>query len=244
MKITVFNGSHRGENGNTHVMVEEFSYGARDVGAEVENIFLIKKEIKPCLSCFTCWVKTPGKCIIKDDMKDLLSKFMSSDIVVFATPIYVDNITGIMKIFIDRLIPLIDPHYEKDEVGECRHTKRFEKYPKFVVISNCSYPEQSHFQVLSLLFKRIARNMHSEVIAEIYRGGGWLLKTSLIQKSLIWKYKKLLRKAGREIVENLKFSKETLSELERPIISVYQFIDVTNKGCDRLLSKIKTSSDN
>ncbi|MBU2598723.1 MAG: flavodoxin family protein [Actinobacteria bacterium] len=239
MKITVFNGSHRGKNGNTHVMVEEFLYGARDVGAEVENIFLIKKEIKPCLSCFTCWVKTPGKCIIKDDMKDLLSKFMSSDIVVFATPIYVDNITGIMKIFIDRLIPLIDPHYERDEEGECRHTKRFEKYPKFVVISNCGYPEQSHFQVLSLLFKRIARNIHSEVIAEIYRGGGWLYKTSLISDPLFCKYKELLREAGEEIVKNLKLSKKTISKLKEPIISVDEFIEFANRGCDKLLSRIK-----
>jgi len=126
MKIIVFNGSHRGKNGNTHVMVEEFSYGARDVGAEVENIFLVKKEIKPCSGCFDCWFKTPGKCILKDDMEEMLQKFISSDIVVFATPVYVDNITGIMKNFIDRLIPLIDTHYEKDEEGECRHVKRFE----------------------------------------------------------------------------------------------------------------------
>ncbi len=30
----------------------------------------------------------------------------------------------------DRLIPLIDPHFEKDETGECRHLKRIEKTPQ------------------------------------------------------------------------------------------------------------------
>ncbi len=239
MKITVFNGSPRGKRGNTHIMVKEFSKGVKKAGGVIENIFLIKKEIKPCLGCFDCWYKTPGKCIIKDDMNELLSKFLSSDIVVFATPIYIDNLTGIMKNFMDRLIPVIDPRFERDEIGECRHKKRFEKYPKIVVISNCGYPEQSHFQVLRLLFKRVARNLHSDIIAEIYRGGGWLLKTSLVSKKLVLDYKKLLRKVGREIVKNLSLSEKTISELRKPIISVDEFIEFANKGCDKLLSRIK-----
>lgn len=239
MKITVFNGSPRGKRGNTHIMVKEFSKGVKKAGGVIENIFLIKKEIKPCLGCFDCWYKTPGKCIIKDDIDELLSKFLSSDIVVFATPIYIDNLTGIMKNFMDRLIPVIDPRFERDEIGECRHKKRFEKYPKIVVISNCGYPEQSHFQVLRLLFKRVARNLHSDIIAEIYRGGGWLLKTSLVSKKLVLDYKKLLRKVGREIVKNLSLSEKTISELRKPIISVDEFIEFANKGCDKLLSRIK-----
>ncbi|ODS42379.1 MAG: iron-sulfur protein [Candidatus Altiarchaeales archaeon IMC4] len=237
MKITAFNGSPRGKNGNTHVMVEEFLKGANDAGADVENVFLAEKEIKPCKGCFGCWVKTPGKCVIKDDMEGSLSKFMSSDIVVFATPLYADNVTGIMKNFIDRRIPILDPHLEKDEKGECRHPSRYEKSPKIVVISNCGFPEQNHFEVLKLLFRRIARNTHSEVIAEIYRGGGEILKEHpLIIKPFVWKYKKLLRKAGREIVETLKLTEETMSQLEKPIISKEQYINGANNRWDGLLS--------
>jgi len=242
MKITVFNGSPRGKNGNTHVMVEEFLNGAKEAGADVENIFLVEKEIKPCLGCFNCWIKTPGKCVIKDDMEELLSKSTHSDIVVFATPVYVDNVTGIMKNFLDRHIPLLDPHFEKDEKGECRQSMRYEKSPKIVVISNCGSPEQSHFQVLKLLFKRITRSIHSEVIAEIYRGGGEILREHpLILKPFVWKYKRLLRKAGQEVVKNLRLSKETISQLEKPIISDEQYIKGGNKRWDELLSKTKTS---
>jgi len=238
VKITIFNGSPRAENGNTHVMVRAFMKGARKGGAEVENVFLAKKEINPCRGCFSCWLKTPGECVIKDDMAELLKKFAGSDIVVFATPLYVDNVTGIMKNFMDRLIPGGDPHFEKDEGGECAHLMRSEKRVKLVVISNCGFPEQSHFQVLELLFKRVARNMRTEVIGEIYRGGGAILKDApLILKPVISKYKKLLQKAGKEIVENQRLSKETRLKLEKPFMSDDRYIAGANEYFDDLLLK-------
>lgn len=241
MKITVFNGSPRGEKGNTHVMVAEFLNGAREAGAEVENIFLVTKEIKHCLGCFNCWTKTPGQCVIKDDMPELLSKFMSADIIVFATPLYVDNVTGIMKNFMDRLIPLADPHFDKDEGGECRHRTKSEKKLGIVVISNCGFPEQSHFQVLKLLFSRIARNLGARVIAEIYRGGGAILSgPPLILQPLVYKYKRLVHKAGREVVESLKLSEETIARLNEPIISDELYIKGANQNWDRLLSNVNS----
>lgn len=240
MKITAFNGSPRGEKGNTHTMVAEFLNGAKESGAEVENIFLAKKQIKPCLGCFACWIKTPGQCVIKDDMAELLPKIVLSDIVVFATPLYVDNVTGIMKNFMDRSIPLADPHFDKDEGGECRHRKRSDKSPDLVVISNCGFPEQSHFQVLKLLFARVARNMGARLIAGIYRGEGELLRDPpLILQPLVHKYKRLLRQAGREVVENMKLSEDTIARLNEPLVPEEMYIKGANEHWDKLLSKIK-----
>jgi multimeric flavodoxin WrbA len=235
MKITVFNGSPRANNGNTHIMVGEFLKGAAQAGADIENIFLAANTIESCRGCFSCWLKTPGKCVIKDDMAGLLEKFSGSDIVVFATPLYVDNVTGIMKNFMDRLIPLVDPHFDKDKGGECVHKSRSDKTVKLVVISNCGFPEQSHFQVLELLFKRIARNMRSEVIGQIYRGGGAILKdTPFILKLAVHGYKKLLQSAGREIVENGYLSSQTREKLERPLVSDQRYISSANQYFDKL----------
>jgi multimeric flavodoxin WrbA len=239
MKITIFNGSPRGKKGNTHFMVKEFSKGAEQAKAEVENVFLVKKKIRPCRGCFTCWIKTPGKCVIKDDMAELIQKLCESDIVVFATPVYIDNVTGIMKNFMDRLIPVLDPHFAKDEGGECVHVSRYEKPAKLVIISNCGFPEQSHFHVLELLFKRIARNMRSEVIGEIYRSGGAILREApVILRPVISKYKKLLQLAGMEIVEKQRLSEETRLKLEKPLISDEQYITAANEYFDVLLAKV------
>jgi multimeric flavodoxin WrbA len=237
MRIVVFNGSPRMEKGNTHVMVEEFLKGAKEAGAEVENVFLFKKKVRYCLGCFDCWLKTPGKCVQKDDMEGLLSLFVDADLIVFATPLYVDNVTGIMKTFMDRIIPLTQPYFEKDPHGEYRHRKRYEKSPRIAVISNCGFAEQSHFQVLSLLFKRIARNMHSEVIAEIYRGGGELLKLDIpMLIPLVENYKEILKKAGREVAMEGKLSENTKAELEEPIVPYDVYMDGANKYWDKLLS--------
>lgn len=237
MKITVFNGSPRAERGNTCIMVEEFSKGAQKAGADVEHVFLVKKEISHCRGCFSCWGTSPGKCVIDDDMKELLEKFIESDIVVFATPVYVDNVTGVTKQFMDRLLPLLDPHMETDDQGESVHRKRFEKYPRIVVMSNCGYPEQSHFQVLPLFFRRVARNLHSEVIAEIYRGAGELLSVDHPGlETVLTAYRKLLQKAGKEIVLKSCISEETKKAMEEPLIPHEQYRGNVNKGFDKVLS--------
>jgi len=239
MKITIFNGSPKAENGNTHLMVEAFSKGATQAGADVENIFLAKKKISPCRGCLACWFKTPGVCVIKDDMAELIEKLLSPDIVVFATPVYVDNVTGIMKNFMDRIIPAADPHFEKDTGGECVHMTRTDKIPELVVISNCGFPERSHFQVLELLFKRIARNMRTQVIGEIYRSGGAIMKDApLILKPLVHKYKKLLEAAGREIVENRRLSEETMADLQKPFVPEQLYIAQANQQIDKILAAL------
>jgi multimeric flavodoxin WrbA len=242
MKITAFNGSPRAERGNTHVMVEAFLAGAREAGAKTENVFLAKKKIAPCIACYACWMKTPGKCSQRDDMDELLDKVIASDVVVFATPVYVDNVTGIMKNFMDRLIAIGDPHWERDENGECRHLMRNPKPAKIAVISNCGFPQQSHFQVIRLYYRRVARNIHAELIAEVYRDGGALLTTSTKElQPLVARYKKLVERAGRETVESSRLSPETIAKLEEPLLPsttyVEDFVRFANKRVDDILAK-------
>lgn len=243
MKITIFNGSPKAVAGNTHVMVREFLKGAQETGAEVENVFLAEKEIAPCNGCFACWMDTPGQCVYQDDMDELLQKVISSHILGFATPLYVDNVTGLMKNFMDRLIPIGDPHFEKDENGECRHLRRYDKPTKIIAISNCGFPEQSHFQVLRVLFRRIARNISCELIAEIYRGGGAILRSPIPAfQPALESYKHLLQTAGKEIVLNSKLTEDTLAQLEKPLIPMPNFADEymkrANQRFDERLPKL------
>ncbi len=242
MRITAFNGSVRKERGNTHVMVSAFLAGAQEAGAEVENVFLCDATIGACRACYRCWTATPGRCVQSDDMADLLAKFLGSDVVVFASPLYVDNVTGPMKMFMDRLIPVADPHMEPDEAGETRHRRKNERPAKMVAISNCGYPEQSHFQVLRLLYRRMARNFHCELAAEIYRGGGGLLTASIPElRPAVEAYERLVRQAGREIVAEGTLSEATVAKLEGPLVGMQadagQYIQSVNQMWDAWIAR-------
>ncbi|MEL7663788.1 MAG: flavodoxin family protein [Methanosarcina mazei] len=223
-------------------MVEEFLKGAEEAGAETENIILAEKNIRRCRGKFECWLKTPGSCTIHDDMEDLISRFMGSDIVVFACPVYFDNVPSIMKSFVERLSPVLLPQFEEDGKGEYRHAKRYEKYPKLAVISNAGLPGQINFDVERLFFRRLARTFHTELVAEIYRAEGEIFRgqKNIMLKPLIGKYKKLLRSAGKEIVENHMLSEKIIEDLGKPIVPSSLYIKFGNEEWDRLIKENQT----
>ena len=64
-------------------------------------------------------------------MAELTRKYLASDIIVMATPLYVDNVSGMTKVFMDRLMIVCDPHFESDESGETRHVKTEWNLPKW-----------------------------------------------------------------------------------------------------------------
>ncbi len=103
MKFLAVCGSPR--KGNTEAMLNEFLRGAKSAGAETELVLLRRLNIKHCGGCKSC--KQTGECHIKgDDMQALYAKLLSADVLVFGSPNYFDNMSGLMKDFFDRTVPL------------------------------------------------------------------------------------------------------------------------------------------
>jgi len=90
MKVMAINSSARvGKESKTEIVLDHLVKGMREAGADVDVVNLQKKKINYCIGCFTCWSKTPGQCIHKDDMsKELFPKYVESDLIVMATPLY------------------------------------------------------------------------------------------------------------------------------------------------------------
>jgi multimeric flavodoxin WrbA len=100
-RVTVFVGSAR--KGNTHKAVIQFVDSLRALGdVECEIVTLSKYRLESCRGCFRCFEKGEEFCPLKDDRDVLMDKIKASDGVVFATPNYCFQVSGILKTFIDR----------------------------------------------------------------------------------------------------------------------------------------------
>ncbi len=234
MKIVIVNGSPKGRCSNTQIMADAFLQGAQAVGAETLNIILADKEIHHCRGCFSCWLKTPGRCILNDDMKSILNEAEGADVLVLASPLYIDTISSMLKVFLERLLVKGDPHFSKTVNGESRHwQKPEEKTPRLVMISNCGFPERSHFQALSLWVQRVALNMQTELLGEIYAPQGGLLALDLPQ---VKTYLEWLNRAGREIAMGQVLSVETQQALQKQFLPDEIYIQNANQYFDNMLA--------
>src|SRR5208337_5587080 len=108
------------------------------------------KKIKNCIGCFTCWTKTPGVCVQKDDMtNELFPKWLEADLAVYATPLYHYTVNATMKAFIERTLPVLEPFLIKRESdGRTSHPWR-QKPPASVLLSVAGFPEIKVFDQLS-----------------------------------------------------------------------------------------------
>lgn len=101
-KVLILAGSPR-KNGNSSLLCREFERGCRDVGNDVELVYLRDKKISYCLACYYC-KDHDGECIIKDDMAEILAKMNAADVIVLASPVYFYAIDAQLKAVIDRTV--------------------------------------------------------------------------------------------------------------------------------------------
>ncbi len=102
MKALCIVGSPR-ENGCTAHVVKSIAQGMIDTGIEVKTYFLGNMKISYCQGCMSCH-KT-RKCTQDDDVDLIMNDLMESDIILIASPSYWGDITGQLKVFIDRSTP-------------------------------------------------------------------------------------------------------------------------------------------
>lgn len=108
MKILALIGSHR-NNGNTSRMVDMF---AKQMQAEAErtgepfefeSLNLGHADIRACRGCRVCFDKGEALCPLKDDIPAIKQKMQDADAWMIATPVYVGDVSGILKNWEDRL---------------------------------------------------------------------------------------------------------------------------------------------
>lgn len=80
--------------------------------------------IHNCIGCFGCWIKTPGRCVLKDDynnMGELLSK--CDELIIISRCMY-GSYSPFIRNILDRSIPYLLPYFVKKN-GETHHQNRY-----------------------------------------------------------------------------------------------------------------------
>ncbi|MGO9312833.1 MAG: flavodoxin family protein [Syntrophobacteraceae bacterium] len=235
MKAIAINGSPMMDQGNTAVVLNPFLEGMREAGAEVELFYSKKLNINPCLGCKNCLFSTPGKCIQKDDMEMVLPKLAEADVRVFATPVYMDGMTGRLKNLIDRMgLPMMEAAYELRD-DHLRHPMREGvKRGKVVLVSNCGLWEMDNFDPLVAHIKAICKQVDWEFAGALLRPYGYILgklvQVGRIGDSPVDDILEAAKEAGRQLVVDGKMSSETLKVVSRQVLSREEFMDQINRA--------------
>jgi multimeric flavodoxin WrbA len=137
MKIIGFSGSPR-ESGNTLWAVKKILDGAKQAGAETMLFSSSNLEIKPCRGCYGCKNSDNG-CVINDDMQKIYAGLKDAVAVVFASPVYMGQMTGQAKAFMDRLFPTNSPRFSP-------YYKEQGKKKKMLLVFTQGNPDKTKFQ--------------------------------------------------------------------------------------------------
>jgi multimeric flavodoxin WrbA len=99
-KVVILSASPR-KGGNSDILCDQFLAGATAAGHRVEKVFVRDKKINYCTACDACQ-GNGGRCVLQDDMAEVLDKMIAADVIVMATPVYFYTMNGQLKTLIDR----------------------------------------------------------------------------------------------------------------------------------------------
>jgi multimeric flavodoxin WrbA len=182
MKILGLEGSTR-EDGNTEKLVKTILESAKENGAEVNFYKLTKMNISLCLGCFNC--RETGTCVTDDDMKFLLEEIQTSNVIILGSPVYMWQVSGQTKLFMDRLMPFIKTDF----------TTRLKGKKRLFMAFTQGNPDENMFKPYFEYLENLFSFLHYDV-------KGTIVATGTRDKNDILQQEHVLEKA-REIGKNL-----------------------------------------
>jgi len=178
-KILAINASYRGDQGYTRFLLDRLYEGASQEEAEFEVVTLAKHKIRRCLACDQC--HTPEhflQCLYKDrdDVWAIFSRLAQADIIVYATPVYVFGISGLLKVFIDRMYGTGDVNdLQLTASGRFFHHINHQVCSKpFVTLICCDNLEAEMPRNIMAYFHTFSHFMDAPQVGELVRNGGKL----------------------------------------------------------------------
>ena len=237
MKILVINGSPKGNASNTLKLTRSFLEGMNSVEQhDIEFIDLVRSNINPCTGCYGCWTKTPGSCVLKDDMQDYIPKVIAADLLIWSFPLYYFGMPSKTKLFLDRLLPTSLPFMIEREGGGSTHPYRHDQtHQKHLLISTCGlYSTQNNYDALLKQFEILYDGHYDKIICT----EGELFKVPQLSKRTN-QYLSYVKQAGIDYASSGQISLESKAHLEELLYPAEEFMQMADASW-----KIAESNEN
>ena len=241
MNILVYNGSPKGAKSNTLKLTQAFLKGLNERGEHsIKIIDVSKASINHCLGCFNCWTKTPGKCVLKDDMPAILEDYLNADVIIWSFPLYYFGLPSKLKALMDRQLPLNLPYMAEREDGGSAHPSRYNLSQKsYILISTCGFHSTlNNYDAINEQF----RILYGENVTKIICPEGELFSIPYVQKRTD-EYLAYVQEAGREYHVSGSFSPKTQAKLDELLYPPEAFIEMADASWEVAPTEATPSSD-
>ena len=158
MKAVIFDGSEKDSN-VLSPFCQEISDTLQRAQWLTNTIQLCEKTISPCCGALSCWVRSPGRCLMPGDARDLAILEMHNDLMIFLTPIIFGGYSAELKKLVDHLIQNVSPYFMTLR-GETRRKPRYPFYPRFAAVGYLPTPDPESEQIFEALFQRNVLNFY------------------------------------------------------------------------------------
>lgn len=225
MNVLVLNASPKGKNSGTMKLTESFLEGYKKIHeCEINEIDIYSLDIKPCEGCLGCWHKTPGLCVIQDDMAACIELLKEADLVIWSFPLYHYSMPAKGKMFLERTLPFLLPNLVETSNG-CIHPRRYDKEQKVVLLSSCGFYNTEHnYEALLMQFKLLYQEYTAILCSE-----GPLLNIP-DASYFTEQYLDKVRKAGEEYAGEGEISDTTKKLLNEPMMPIDMYLENANRG--------------
>ena len=226
MKIIVLNGSPKREHSDTMHITRAFLDGMKEAAhQEVHTIHVIDKHIEYCTGCFAC-MRNGGTCVHDDDMRGILEKILSSDLLIWSFPLYCYGMPAPLKALLDRTLPLSSMDMQKvgdryEHVGQADFS-----HLRYLMICGCGFPNSRHnFEPVVAQFKLCFPGNHTILTVPESPMFNAPEAAVVTEPRLA-----LVKKAGAQYAETSEIDSALLAEICSPMIPEEQYAAIVNGG--------------
>ncbi len=162
MKITILNGNPAASPFDT--TLAQLCTALQAEGHNLIQLDLRDLTLRYCIGCWGCWVKTPGRCSNGDAASLAMDRaVINADFVLWATPLKMGFPSHLLKMALDKHLPLIHPYMVVDH-AEAHHLKRYAHYPRIgLLLEKEPGTDDRDLQIVGDICSRTALNFKTRL---------------------------------------------------------------------------------